>query len=92
MSQQTNQSSLPQERSQAAIALDNLIRRQLRVSDPNDADSVSKALRERYQDDQLALEQEAAGLPFFKVTRIEPTCSGGGSSSSELRQARNDVN
>jgi len=91
MSQQNNPSSLPQERSQAAVALDNLIRRHLRVSDPTDADAVSKALRDRYQDDQLALEQEAAGLPFFKVTRIEPTCTGGGSSSAELRQARNDV-
>ncbi len=91
MSQQTLSSSLPQERTQAAVALDNLIRRHLRVSDPTDADAVSKALRERYQDEQLALEQEAAGLPFFKVTRIEPVCSGGGSSSAEVRQARNDV-
>jgi hypothetical protein len=92
MSQQTQSSSIPQERSQAAVALDNLIRRHLRVSDPSDAEAVSKALRDRYQDDQLALEQEAAGLPFFKVTRIEPSCSGGGSSGAEIAQARNDVN
>lgn len=92
MSQQSYSNSVPQERSQAAVDLDNLIRRHLRVSDPTDADAVSKALRDRYQDDQLALEQEAAGLPFFKLTRIEPSYTGGGSSSAEIQQARSDVN
>ncbi|MCG7981947.1 MAG: hypothetical protein JAY90_04255 [Candidatus Thiodiazotropha lotti] len=92
MSQQSNSNSIPQERTQAAVDLDNLIRRHLRVSDPSDADAVSKALRNRYQDDQLALEQEAAGLPFFKVTKIEPGYTGGGSSGAEIQQARNDVN
>ncbi len=92
MNEQGNSRAVPAERSQAAVALDNLVRRHLRVSDPTDADAVSRALRDRYQDDQQALEQEAAGLPFFKVTHIQPAGTGGGSSSEELRQARNDVN
>lgn len=91
MSQQTNTSPLPVERSQAAVALDNLIRRHLRVSDPRDPEAISKALRERYVDEQAALDQEAAGLPFFKVTRIDTRAPVDSSTSAELRQARGDV-
>ncbi|EGV20453.1 hypothetical protein [Thiocapsa marina] len=91
MSQQTNTSALPAERSQAAVALDNLIRRHLRVSDPRDPEAISNALRERYVDEQAALDQEAAGLPFFKVTRIETRAPVETSTSVELKQARDDV-
>ncbi|UHD15648.1 hypothetical protein [Thiocapsa bogorovii] len=91
MSQQTNTSPLPAERSQAAVALDNLIRRHLRVTDPRDPEAISNALRARYADEQAALDQEAAGLPFFKVARIETQTAVDTSTSAELRQARGDV-
>jgi hypothetical protein len=91
MSEQSNTSSLPMERSQAAAALDNLIRRHLRVSDPRDPEAISKALRERYVDEQQALEQEAGGLPFFKVTRIDTRYPAQDSTRVELRQAQDDV-
>ncbi|MCG6861992.1 MAG: hypothetical protein LJE70_12030 [Chromatiaceae bacterium] len=90
MNQQPNPSPLPVERSQAALALDNLVRRHLRVSDPADPDAISQALRERYGDERQALEQEAAGLPFFKVTRVDAHFPVDGSTSAELRQARTD--
>lgn len=90
MNQQTSQTP-SMERSQAATALDNLIRRHLRVSDPRDPGAIALALRERYADDRAALEQEAAGLPFFKATRIDPVMAGEGSLGAEERQARNDV-
>ena len=35
-------------------ALDDLIRRELRISDPSDPVQVAKALRERYQGDRRA--------------------------------------
>lgn len=91
MFEQANPTPVTTERSQAAVALDNLIRRHLRVSDPGDPEAISKALRERYAEESQALDQEAAGLPFFKVTRIEPRTPANGSSSAELRQARADV-
>ena len=91
MFEQSNPTPVTTERSQAAVALDNLIRRHLRVSDPGDPDAISKALRERYGEESQALAQEAAGLPFFKVTRIEPRAPVDGCSSAELRQARDDV-
>lgn len=75
----------------AALALDNLIRRQLRVADPRDADAVAAALRERYATERLALEREAAGLPFFKATRIDARASGADSTRIEERQARDDI-
>ena len=86
MFEQANPNPASTERSQAAVALDNLIRRHLRVSDPGDPDAISKALRERYSDASQALDQEAAGLPFFKVTRIDTPAPVDGSSSRELRQ------
>jgi hypothetical protein len=73
------------------VALDNLIRRHLRVSDPSDPEAISKALRERYNDEHQALEQEAAGLPFFKVTRIDAGSVGDGVLRAEERQAKEDV-
>ena len=51
------------------MALDNLIRRELRVGDPNDAKQIAKALQERYQGEARtrALDQEAQGLPFLQA-------------------------
>ncbi|MEY6431833.1 hypothetical protein ABC977_05345 [Thioalkalicoccus limnaeus] len=91
MSQQTPTSPLPVERSQAAVALDNLIRRHLRVSDPRDPEAISKALRERYVDERQALEQERSGLPFVPQRPIAISDPGIGSSDLELRQAKDDV-
>ena len=90
----TQQSSLQTttDRTQAAVALDNLIRRHLRVGDPRDPGAVAAALRERYTDDRAALEQEAAGLPFFKVTRIDRGKPADDTTRAEERQAKDDVN
>jgi hypothetical protein len=79
------------DRTQAAVALDNLIRRHLRVGDPRDPSAVAAALRDRYTDDRAALEQEAAGLPFFKIARIERSAPDDNSTRSEERQAKGDV-
>lgn len=91
MTDQLNPSPLPVERSKAAVTVDDLVRRYLRVSDPRDPEAVSQALRERYADEQQALDQEAAGLPFFKVTRIDTRCPSDSSTSVEMRQAKEDV-
>src|SRR5258708_4041504 len=49
------------------LALDNLIRRELKVGDPNDASQVAQALLTRYQAAPRAqgISQEAQGLPFL---------------------------
>jgi hypothetical protein len=76
------------------LALDNLIRRELRVADPNDPLQVAQALLSRYKGDPraVAIAQEARGLPFLQTVSTEtrmvqaPT-----SSDAELQQAMDDV-
>ena len=45
-------------------AVDEFLRRELRVGDPRNAIEVVTALRRRYASDAERLDQEAAGLPI----------------------------
>ncbi|MGH8551502.1 MAG: hypothetical protein ACRERU_23430 [Methylococcales bacterium] len=85
---------IPAQGGQQRLALDNLIRRELKVGDPNDPKQIADALLARFKDDPRAnaITQEANGLPFLlsspataKITQT-PT-----SSETELQQARDDV-
>ena len=81
--------------SQARLALDNLIRRELKVSDPNDAKAVATALLDRYKTSPraLAIQAEAQGLPLQMATPAAAmTPMATTSSDSELDQAISDVN
>lgn len=76
------------------LALDNLIRRELRVSDPNDPQQVANALLDRFKDDPRAraINQEARGLPFLQSGSAPPQVSMTPTSSeAELNQAKDDV-
>lgn len=80
--------------SQARLALDNLLRRELRVSDPNDAKAVATALMERYRNNPRtrAIQSEAQGLPFSTAPLSpEPVSAAASTSDGELRQAISDV-
>lgn len=50
-------------------AIDNLIRRELKVGDPRDPQQIAQALRDRYRGDlrAQAIEGEARGLPFLQT-------------------------
>jgi hypothetical protein len=76
------------------LALDNLIRRELRVGDPNDPQQVAQALLTRYKGDPraLAIAQEARGLPFLQTVPVESRVMQAPTSSDvELQQAIDDV-
>lgn len=76
------------------LALDNLIRRELRVGDPNDSQQVAQALLTRYKGDPraLAIAQEARGLPFLQIAPAEArVMQAPTSSDTELQQAIDDV-
>ena len=77
------------------LALDNLIRRELRVSDPNDPQQIANALLERFKEDPRAkaIAQEARGLPFLLSTPVNgmSTVQAPTSSDAELQQAKDDV-
>jgi hypothetical protein len=77
------------------MALDNLIRRELKVGDPNDPSQVAKALLERYQADARAraIDQEAQGMPFLQASsRFVPAAAPHTATSIDCDQARDDVN
>ena len=54
----------PRERSQALADFDNLVRRRLRVSDPNDPAEIAGALGRVYPQEVSKLDRESQGLPF----------------------------
>lgn len=75
-------------------ALDNLLRRELRISDPNDPGQIAKALLERFKDDPRTkgIGNEARGLPFLQETsQTQLPMQASGASVAELQQAKNDV-
>ena len=76
------------------MALDNLLRRELRVSDPNDPQQIATALMERFKDDPRAsaITQEARGLPFLQALPASaPITQAATSSDVELQQAKDDI-
>lgn len=78
----------------ARMALDNLLRRELKVSDPNDAKLVAEALLTRYKDTPkaIAISREAQGVPFLTtVTTPLNLARASTSSDAELQQAMDDI-
>ncbi|HWT39123.1 MAG TPA: hypothetical protein VN289_22750 [Paraburkholderia sp.] len=76
------------------LALDNLMRRELKVGDPNDPAQVAQALIARYQNDPRAkaIAQEAQGLPFLLTPATPPApVQPVTSSAAEWQQAASDV-
>lgn len=85
---------IPANGGQQRLALDNLIRRELKVGDPNDPQQIANALLERFKDDPRAkaISQEARGLPFLHSASYAPMQAPAASSSNaELQQAKDDV-
>ncbi len=81
--------------SNRSLALDNLLRRELKISDPNDPKQVAQALLSRFKDDPRAnaITQEAKGLPFLQAAASQtPMAAAPSSSDAELKQAIDDVN
>ncbi|HEX6704959.1 MAG TPA: hypothetical protein VF169_09385 [Albitalea sp.] len=76
------------------LDMDNLIRRELRVGDPQDAGQIAQALLNRYGGDPRAraIGQEAQGLPFLQqAPMFVPAAAERTATHIDLEQARNDV-
>jgi len=76
------------------LALDNLIRRELRVGDPRNPEQVAKALLDRYQGNNRArgITQEAQGLPFLSTPQAyAPAAAEHTGTSIDLKQAMSDL-
>jgi hypothetical protein len=76
------------------LAIDNMLRNELRVSDPHDPKQIAQGLAAYYQDlpQTAAISQEAAGLPF-QQTRALPMAvpRQPSSSDTEFNIANGDV-
>lgn len=78
----------------ARMALDNLLRRELKVGDPNDAQQVAQALLTRYKNNPktVAISREAEGVPFLLSAPTTPTMAHSPTSSdAEMQQSMDDV-
>ena len=75
------------------MALDNIFRRELRVSDPSDPMQIAQALLTRYKDNPRAqaISQEAKGLPFLQAADAGRGAAGRHFEDAELQQAGDDV-
>lgn len=91
MTQETPINPIPKDRSPTTVALDNLVRRKLRVSDPNNPTEIATALKSLYSGEKEVLEQEAAGLPYIKVKTIRTESGGATTTRTETTQALQDV-
>jgi hypothetical protein len=89
-----NGSRGPSNATSVSLALDNMIRSQLKVSDPRNPKEIAQALLSYYRDlpQAAAITEEAQGLPFLQATQPmalpppRPT-----SSDAEFRIAQGDV-
>jgi len=76
------------------LELDNLIRRELRVGDPQDPKQIAQALMNRYEADPRAraIRQEAQGLPFLQqAPMFVPAAMERTATRIDLEQAKSDV-
>lgn len=76
------------------LAVDNLIRRELKVGDPKDPQQIAQALADRYQATARAqaIAGEAKGLPFLHTPMVRSAeVPAPVASDVDLQQARDDV-
>ena len=81
----------PRDRTPAAVKVDNLLRRRLRISDPGDPREVAGALKRLFPRESQALEREASGLPLVTAPLLAPRPAEAAASGGELDQAVGDV-
>lgn len=81
------------DRSASTQAVDNVLRRVLKVRDPADSGQVAKALLNRYSDQAGALQNERSGLPVVGVAAAAPIAVAAGLTFGvEVAQAYDDFN
>lgn len=88
------QNAIGRDGSAQALAIDNLLRRELKVGDPKDPQQIARALSDRYQGDlrAQAIEGEAQGLPFLRTPVLRTSAPPPPTATNvDLEQAKHDV-
>jgi hypothetical protein len=86
--------TIVRDRTPAAVTVDNLIRRRLRISDPMSPQEVAQGLRRLFAAEARSLDLEAKGLPLLPPSALMPAAPvpvQAGPSGGELDQALGDV-
>ena len=91
MSNETTGTPFKLDRSPASIKVDNLLRQQLKVSDPYDAAQIAQGLMARYADDAGQLERERRGLPAVRGPSHLGTPAAAAPAFPETDLARDDL-
>jgi hypothetical protein len=79
------------DRSPSSLAVDNVLRRVLKVRDPGDSGQVAKALLDRYTDQANAMRNERSGLPVAPQAPATPVIMAASASFAvEVAQAYDD--
>jgi hypothetical protein len=83
----------PSNASSINLALDNMIRSQLKVSDPRNPKEIAQALLSYYKDlpQAMAITEEAQGLPLAPMPMLPAAPARPTSSDAEFNIAKNDV-
>jgi len=86
--------TIVRDRTPAAVTVDNLIRRRLRIGDPMSPQEVAQGLRRLFAAEARSLDLEAKGLPLLPPSALMPAPPipvQAGPSGGELDQALGDV-
>ena len=78
-------------RSAATVAVDNFLRKALRVSDPRDPSQIANALLARYPEEAERDRRERAGLPYSNMPDFLPVVPSAGAQSTEIVQSLDDL-
>lgn len=79
-------------RSPQSIAVDNLLRRELRIADPNDPSQIAQGLLSRYPDTLDQMRREREGINYGAPETYAPPANGSaGATATELALAQDDL-
>lgn len=79
-------------RSPQSIAVDNLLRRQLRIADPKDPAQIAQGLLTRYPDTLDQMRREREGINYAAPDmQIAPPSASAGAAATELALAQDDL-
>ncbi|HEX8224388.1 MAG TPA: hypothetical protein VF605_11290 [Allosphingosinicella sp.] len=87
-----NMNASSRSRSARTVAVDNFLRKTLRVGDPRNPDEIAKALLDRYPGEADRARREREGLAHSSLPELTPAAlMAGVAATAELAQAQDDL-
>jgi hypothetical protein len=87
-----NMNATSRSRSARTVAVDNFLRKALRVGDPRNPDEIAKALLDRYPSEADRARREREGMAYSSLPELTPAAfMAGVAATAELAQAQDDL-